>query len=130
MRATEPLRSPSALLRLDRASGAIKERKYQVAIIDGPGTGATRTIEGTMIVGSHPDADLSLQDGTVSRYHVELTARPDGLRVKDLESTNGTYLGGARITEVIVEEQDLLGLGKTTLKVSMSGADLGQPEER
>jgi two-component system, NtrC family, response regulator GlrR len=50
--------------------------------------------------------------------------------VKDLESTNGTYLGGARITEVIVEDQATLSLGKTTLKVSMIEADLGKPAEQ
>lgn len=130
MQATEPLQSPSALLRLDRASGTLKERKYQVAIVGGPDTGTTRAIEGSLMVGSHPDAGLSLQDTTVSRYHLELTARPDGLRVKDLESTNGTYLAGARITEVIVEDQATLSLGKTMLKVSMLEADLGTPQEQ
>jgi DNA-binding NtrC family response regulator len=128
MQATEPLQNPGALLRLDRASGTLKERKYQVAIVGGPGAGTTRAIEGSVTVGSHPDAGLSLGDTTVSRYHVELTARPDGVRVRDLESTNGTYLGGARITEVIVEDQAVLSVGKTTLKVSMIEADLGKPE--
>ncbi|MDP1828398.1 MAG: sigma 54-interacting transcriptional regulator [Archangium sp.] len=130
MQATEPLQSPSALLRLDRASGTLKERKYQVAIVGGPGMGTTRAIEGSLMVGSHPDAGLSLTDTTVSRYHVELIGRPDGVLVKDLESTNGTYLGGARITEVIVEDQATLSLGKTTLKISMIEADLGKPAEQ
>ncbi len=127
MHATEPLQSLGALLRLDRSTGTLKERKYQVSIIGGPGTGTSRAIEGVMTVGSHADAGLSLSDTTVSRYHVELTARPDGVRVRDLESTNGTYLSGARISEVIVEEQATLSLGKTTLKVSMLEADLGKP---
>lgn len=128
MEATEPLQTPGALLRLDRASGTLKERKYQVAIIGGPGTGTNKAIEGTITVGSHPDAGLSLADTTVSRYHVELSARPDGVMVRDLESTNGTYLGGTRVTEVIVEDQATLSVGKTTLKVSMIEADLGKPE--
>jgi transcriptional regulator with GAF, ATPase, and Fis domain len=130
MQATEPLQSPSALLRLDRSSGTLKQRKYQVSIVGGPGTGLTKEIEGSVTVGSHPDAGLSLADTTVSRYHVELTARPDGVRVRDLESTNGTYLGGTRITEVIVEDQATLSVGKTTLKVSMVEADLGTPAEQ
>ena len=130
IQATEPLQRPGALLRLDQASGTLKERKYQVAVVAGPDLGVTRPIEGAMKIGSHPDAGLMLKDTTVSRYHVELTARPDGVRVKDLESTNGTYLGGARITEVIVEDQATLSLGKTTLKVSMIEADLGKPEEQ
>lgn len=128
MRATEPLQSLGALLRLDRTTGTLKERKYQVSIIGGPNTGTSRAIEGTMTVGSHPDAGLNLTDTTVSRYHVELTARPDGIRVRDLESTNGTYLSGARISEVIVEDQATISVGKTTLKISTMEADLGKPE--
>lgn len=128
MRATEPLQSLGALLRLDRTTGTLKERKYQVSIIGGPNTGTSRAIEGTMTVGSHPDAGLNLTDTTVSRYHVELTARPDGIRVRDLESTNGTYLGGARISEVIVEDQATISVGKTSLKISTMEADLGKPE--
>jgi transcriptional regulator with GAF, ATPase, and Fis domain len=130
IQATERIQSPGALLRLDRATGTLKERKYQVSVVSGPDAGLTKAIEGSLIVGSHPDAGLSLKDNTVSRYHVELSARPDGVRVKDLESTNGTYLGGTRITEVIVEDQATFSVGKTTLKIGMVEADLGRPEEQ
>ncbi len=127
---TEPLQSPGALLRLDRDTGTIKERQYQVTIVGGPENGVTRPIIGSLMVGSHPDAGLVLSDSTVSRYHVELSARPDGVRVRDLESTNGTYLGGTRVTEVIVEDQATLSVGKTALRIGMVEADLGVPEEQ
>jgi DNA-binding NtrC family response regulator len=128
--ATEPLLTRAALLRLDRQTGTLKQRTFQLVVASGPDTGLTRLIEGTMVVGSHPDAAISLTDGTVSRYHVELTARPDGVRVRDLESRNGTYLGGTRITEVIVEDQVIISLGKSTLRVGMVEADLGKPQEQ
>ncbi len=73
---------------------------------------------------------MSLSDTTVSRYHVEFEARPDGVRVRDLESTNGTYLSGTRITEVIVEDQATITVGKTAIHVSMKEADLGRPAEQ
>jgi transcriptional regulator with GAF, ATPase, and Fis domain len=130
IQATERLQSHSALLRLDRVTGTLKERKYQVSVVSGPDTGLVREIEGALIVGSHPGAGVCLKDTTISRYHVELSARPDGVRVRDLESTNGTYLGGTRITEVIVEDQATFSVGKTTLKISMVEADLGLPEEQ
>src|SRR3954471_5239253 len=104
IQATEPLQRPGALLRLDQATGTLKERKYQVAVVAGPDVGLTRPIEGSMKIGSHPDAGLLLKDTSVSRYHIELQARPDGVRVRDLDSTNGSYLAGARIAEVIVED--------------------------
>src|SRR5688572_10907156 len=126
--ATEPLQRPGALLRLDQASGTLKERKYQVAVVAGPDLGVTKPIEGSMKIGSHPDAGLMLKDTTVSRYQVELLARPDGVRVRDLDSTNGSYMHGARITEVIVEDAAVVTVGKTSLKISMVEQDLGLPE--
>ncbi len=125
--ATEPLQRPGALLRLDQASGTLKERKYQVAITAGPDVGLTRPIEGSMKIGSHADAQLTLKDTTVSRFHVELTARPDGVRVRDLDSTNGSYMQGARINEVIIEDQGVVTVGKTSMKISMVEQDLGLP---
>ena len=127
MNATEPLQRPGALLRLDQRSGTLKERKYQVSVVAGPDLGVTRAIEGAMKIGSHADAGLMLKDTTVSRYHVELLARPDGVRVRDLESTNGSYMAGARIAEVIVEDTAVVTIGKTSLKISMVEEDLGLP---
>ena len=125
--ATERLQSPGALLRLDRSSNTLKERKYEVTVTAGPDAGKTRAIDGRVVVGSHEDSGLPLTDTTVSRYHVELDARPDGVLVRDLESTNGTYLSGNRITEMIVEDQATVTVGKTTLRIGMVEADLGLP---
>jgi two-component system response regulator GlrR len=130
IQATVPLQTVGALLRFDRTTGTLKERKYQVSVVAGPDTGLTKAIESKLVVGTHPDCGLLLKDTTVSRYHVELLARPDGVVVRDLESTNGTYLGGTRITEVIVEDQAVIVVGKTQLKVGMLEADLGKPEEQ
>jgi two-component system, NtrC family, response regulator GlrR len=125
---TEPLQSPGALLRLDPKTGTLKERKYKVAVVAGPDTGKSLSVEGSMKVGSHPDAGLALSDTTVSRFHVELQARPEGVLVRDLESKNGTYLSGTRVQEVIVEDQAVITVGKTALKISMVEEDLGVPE--
>ncbi len=126
--ATEPLQHPSALLRLDRATGTLKQRQFQVSVLSGPDAGTSKALEGSLVVGSHQDAGITLTDTTVSRYHVEFTARPDGVRVKDLESKNGTWLGPTRVTEVIVEAQADISVGKTTLRVKMVEADLGVPQ--
>ncbi|GJM38538.1 MAG: hypothetical protein DHS20C19_19050 [Acidimicrobiales bacterium] len=45
---------------------------------------------------------LLLDDRGISRTHLLLEACPGGVRVTDLESTNGTFLGDARITEPVV----------------------------
>ena len=49
---------------------------------------------GTFLVGTHQNNDLRLTDKGVSRYHLELQLRADGLKVTDLDTTNGTLQGG------------------------------------
>ncbi len=127
--ATVPIAPSSALVRLDRGSGTLKAREYKLTVTAGPDQGKTMSLSGICVVGSHPDAGLPLTDPTVSRYHVELAARGDGVRVRDLESTNGTFIGGARIQEVIVEEEATVTLGKTSLRISVAEQDLGVPEQ-
>jgi DNA-binding NtrC family response regulator len=70
--------------------------------------------EGTTMVGTHADNDLVLTDATVSRYHLEIRVRRDGIEVRDLETTNGTKHGGARIGSVVLSGAARLRLGKHT----------------
>src|SRR5262249_61400783 len=70
--------------------------------------------EGTTMVGTHADNDLVLSDATVSRHHLELRVRRDGIEVRDLDTTNGTKHGGARIGQVILVGPARLRLGKHT----------------
>src|SRR5688572_26941203 len=124
---TAPI-SPTALLRLDQATGTLRERRYRVMVVAGEEAGKSVRLDGTLFVGSHPDAGLRLSDATVSRYHLELQARGDGVLVKDLNSTNGTFIGGARIQEVVVEKEATFLAGKTVLHISLEEKDLGKPE--
>ncbi|MGN6105458.1 MAG: sigma 54-interacting transcriptional regulator, partial [Kofleriaceae bacterium] len=61
--------------------------------------------EGTTMVGTHADNDLVLTDATVSRYHLE---------IRDLDTTNGTKHGGARVGQVVLVGPARLRLGKHT----------------
>lgn len=52
---------------------------------------------GRLRIGRAPDNDIPLKDSTVSRYHARIIADERGLMLRDLESTNGVYLGDKRI---------------------------------
>ena len=54
---------------------------------------------GSQVLGSAQGVDLRINDPTVSRRHVRLTASDDGVRVEDLHSTNGTFVDGDRVDE-------------------------------
>ncbi len=70
-------------------------------------------------VGRRPDAALTLPRATISGLHAEMFTRGDSLFVRDLNSTNGTFINGRRITdEAEVQEGDMLQFADVTLKVS------------
>ncbi|HTM22481.1 MAG TPA: sigma 54-interacting transcriptional regulator [Kofleriaceae bacterium] len=106
---------PHTNLYTDAATGELHERRFRLLVVAGPDQGKSLDLEGgTTTVGTHPDVDLVLTDDRVSRYHLELSLRRDGLRVTDLESTNGTVHRGARIGSITLTEPTRLRLGKNT----------------
>ncbi len=70
-------------------------------------------------IGRALENDLSLDDLRVSRLHAEVATRQDGsLEVRDLGSSNGTFLNGRRIKGAEpLEEGDFIGVGGQTLQV-------------
>ena len=64
------------------------------------------------------EANLAIEDSAVSRQHARIRATDDGLEVPDLESTNGTFVNGDRITDTQrLEPGDFVTVGETTLEV-------------
>ncbi len=61
-------------------------------------------------------ADLVLDDAAVSRRHCELVHQPGGWTVRDLGSSNGTFLNGERILERPLKDGDRLRLGQTEIE--------------
>jgi DNA-binding NtrC family response regulator len=99
----------------DDASGLLVERRYRLRVVAGPDQGKEYVLDdGTTMVGTHADNDLVLSDATVSRYHLEIRMRRDGIEVRDLDTTNGTKHGGAKIGQVILVGPARLRLGKHT----------------
>ncbi len=88
----------------------------RVEVIDGPDRGIHAVGGDTVSVGTARDNVLVVGDFTVSRYHLEIAARPSGIVVTDLGSTNGTYIGAVRIERAIVPPGTPVTLGGTTIR--------------
>jgi len=58
-----------------------------------------------------------LTDSTVSKHHLEIAIVPDGYRISDLDSSNGTLLGSARVGALTVLDPVTLHLGTSVLRV-------------
>jgi len=73
--------------------------------------------QGENLIG-RAEGDIVLgEDGQVSRKHCLLIWTADELRVRDLGSTNGTFVGGQRVAESNLAPGDLIGIGASTFKV-------------
>jgi pSer/pThr/pTyr-binding forkhead associated (FHA) protein len=69
-------------------------------------------------LGRAPRADFIVDASLVSRLHCRLTVRPDGtLEIKDLDSTNGTYVNGRKVDRADLRDGDEIGIGRIKMKV-------------
>ena len=75
---------------------------------------------GIKTVGRATNADLILDAALVSRIHCRLEAHDETLEVVDLESTNGTFVNGARVTRAHLIPGDRLKVGRVELQVGRS----------
>ena len=65
--------------------------------------------------GRHPNAEIFLDDVTVSRKHAEFKRDAQGFTVTDLASLNGTYLNGSRVDSAKLTDGDEVQVGKFKL---------------
>jgi DNA-binding NtrC family response regulator len=95
-------------------------RRIGLKVVDGPDQGKSAEFDHDVIrIGASEGNHFELTDATVSRRHAEITRTPDGLVLRDLGSTNGTYLGQVRIKEVYLGENRSFRVGKTELEFAL-----------
>ncbi len=88
--------------------------RCQLVVVEGAEAGRAVALDGPVLIGSGDGAQLRLSDERVSGRHARVTPEGARFRVTDLESTNGTWLEGVKVSEVVV------GVG-ATLKVGSFG---------
>jgi hypothetical protein len=71
------------------------------------------------VLGRDNTADITLDDPGISRQHTEIRVTSDGphlvASIRDLGSTNGTFVNGERITSQHLNDGDRINVGRTTL---------------
>ena len=68
-------------------------------------------------IGRSEDAEFIVDAALVSRLHCQLTATASTLQVKDLGSTNGTFVNGKRVAAAELRDGDKLSVGRLELIV-------------
>ncbi|HUR51209.1 MAG TPA: FHA domain-containing protein [Mycobacteriales bacterium] len=91
----------------------------QLVVTEGALQGTTLELSGTPVtLGRSHDCTLVIDDDYASTHHARLVPDADGWLVEDLGSTNGTYLGRAKVTRpTVVPVGTPIRIGKTALEL-------------
>ena len=117
MTAAPGSRPETALVQREALLGG-RERLVQatVTVIEGPDLGlAFPLTEAPVRLGKGRECEIVLTDRAVSGKHLELRLDGSSVRLKDLGSTNGTYVGEAKVIESIVPAGSVISVGRTRL---------------
>ncbi|HOW97181.1 MAG TPA: FHA domain-containing protein [Kiritimatiellia bacterium] len=96
---------------------------YALHILTGPWKGKRVTVrEPSLLIGRDAECPLRLPDDEISRKHVTIEERPDGLHIRDLGSLNGFLVNGQPAREARLQEGSIIELGRTRLQVRLAAA--------
>jgi len=88
-----------------------------LVVVEGGAEGTEHTIEQPRtILGRGSDADWIFHADAVSKLHAAIEVGATGVRVVDLDSTNGTYLNDSRIEQSDLKHGDQVQLGELVLQ--------------
>ncbi len=91
-------------------------RRGRLTCVAGEDKGESWLVDGDVVrIGSRSGNDIALADTTVSRRHAEVVRVSDGVLLRDLSSTNGTFVGPVRIREVFLTPDTRFKVGQTEL---------------
>lgn len=114
------VRSARVKGRIAPATAATATPRHPVLDVDGRRYQLTREVT---VIGRGSDADVVLDDPGVSRRHAEIRLDDHGALVRDLGSTNGTFVDGERTASARLTDGSRLTLGRTRITVHLAGDD-------
>ncbi|MBF0815276.1 FHA domain-containing protein [Microbacterium paludicola] len=106
------------------AIAALPSGSALLLVRSGPTAGARYLLDTDVTTaGRHPEADIFLDDVTVSRRHAEITRRRTSFEIVDQRSLNGTYVNGERVDRAELSNGAEVRIGKFRLNFFISPAD-------
>lgn len=117
MKHMNELEGQTQLLEIDENRDVVSLRKCLLKVVAGPddkkkfdlGQKLTR-------IGKKEDNDFVLMDNTVSRHHISIEMTSDSYLLKDLDSTNGTYINGLKVREAYLTPGDIIKIGSSEIE--------------
>lgn len=88
-----------------------------LVVMHGSLLGMTYAITGeALIIGRMASVDIPIDDENVSRRHAEILLKDDCVKIRDLDSTNGTFVNSQRVHEAVLSDGDLILIGRVLFK--------------
>ncbi len=81
-------------------------------------------------IGRVEDNTFQIAEQSVSSHHCEVLLKGSDVVVKDLNSTNGTYINGEKITEKVLKPGQILRLGQIEIRLEGDGAAAAAPASK
>src|SRR5262245_50041361 len=120
--AVDDLRSGTWVTYVGGRATSARLRRCRVEVTSGPDSGLIRDVEAAVIrIGARRGNDVQLTDSKVSGLHCEIRLDDRGYRLRDLDSTNGTYVSSLRINDIYIQPGAQIALGSSRLKFEPLG---------
>ena len=98
--------------------GGVQQTDYRLSVDRRPTSVLPLPVH-RLRIGRTSDNDLVLSDLSISRHHAELRKTSDGkYQIVDLDSHNGTFVNGQRVTSHTLTEKDIVGIGPATYRLT------------
>jgi len=117
--ADTPLMSPSAA----PPPGLDPNKKYALLIVSGKEAGKVLDIEKAVVTIGRSGCDLIVDDPELSRRHVRVEIQGAEITLKDLDSTNGTFMDNERIREVFIDNRSKFRVGSHEIALVVTESD-------
>jgi len=89
-----------------------------LAVTAGPELGRSEVLSKARVIIGRKGAEFALNDPEISRHHCMLEFRERQVNLKDLDSTNGTFLDEERVRAAILQDGSEFRVGSSTLRLS------------
>lgn len=101
-----------------------QNRTIRISVVSGPSRGSEFDLSRPLVTIGRlgGGADFEIDDAEVSRLHCTLEVRDGAIYLHDLSSTNGTFIGEARVFATRLEHLSKFRIGATILQVSVLAA--------
>jgi|GEM_PF-187807 len=91
-----------------------------LSVIAGPAKGQACPLRQPRVVLGRAEADLEINDPEVSRWHCVVEVKNDVVRLRDLDSTNGTFIHGERVRAAELAHLSEFRIGSTVVLVTIT----------